>query len=394
MKLTVTNECVLSGASPEIKDRLKEKLTMKNPAYLEALKRGRWTGNLDKELFFYRLGPDEELCFPRGFIKHVLALIDTNENLVIGCDKRRSLEFVDFDFTSNLRPDQAQALADILKKDFGVLEALTGSGKTVIALAAIADRKQPTLILVHNKELMNQWVDRIRSFLGVVAGRIGDGRCEIRPVTVAIINSAKKYLEELPQYFGQIIVDECHRTPATMFSQVVQAFDCKYMLGLSATPYRRDKLTKLIHMYVGDLVHQIDSVKLRDAGAVLIPEIIFKKTDFRYSYLDDYAKMISVLTQDIGRNLGIVADVMGEMSANPGGVCLVVSDRVEHCEAIVGLLSKYKVKGVQLLTGQHKTSERKAAVENVNAGRVKVLIATLQLIGEGFDCAGLSSLFL
>lgn len=394
MKLTVTNECLLIGASPAIKDRLKQALTMKNPAYLEALKRGRWIGKLDRELFFYKPGLNGGLCFPRGFIRSALSIIDTSENPVIGCDKRRSLEFVDFDFMGNLRPYQVQALADILKKDFGVLEAATGSGKTVVALAAIAARKQPTLILVHNKELMNQWVDRISSFFRVVAGRIGNGKYEVKPITVGIVNTVQKHLNELLQYFGQIISDEVHRCPSKMLSETVQAFDCKYMLGLSATPYRRDGLTSLIHMYIGDLSHKIDLEKLRDIGAVLVPEIVFKKTKFFYEFRDDYAKMVNVLTQDMARNMKVIADIMAETDKNPKGTCLVVSDRIEHCEALAELLHKFKVQGIQLLTGQHKTSERKAAVENVNAGRVKVLVATLQLIGEGFDCAGLSSLFL
>jgi superfamily II DNA or RNA helicase len=287
-----------------------------------------------------------------------------------------------------LRPYQDEAYQAVIKKDFGFLEALPGSGKTVIASAVIAARGQPTLILVHNKELLYQWRDRIGEFLGEIAGLVGDKHFEIKPITVAIINSAKIHLKELTKYFGQVIVDECHRTPATMFSEVVQAFDCRYMLGLSATPYRRDGLTNLISWFLGELIYKIDPKELEDSGAVLIPEIQTKETGFNYQ------KLLSLMVVDEGRNNMIIQDVLFEVK-RPGTV-LVVSDRVEHCLSLAGILAGRRPGlNIQVLTGKLlKTQERKAIVEDIRAGKVKVVIATIQLISEGFDCAGLSSLFL
>ena len=263
-----------------------------------------------------------------------------------------------------------------------------GSGETVIALAVIAAKCQPTLILVHNKELLYQWRDRGAKFLGVNAGLVGDKHFDIQPVTVAIINSAKIHLEKLTKHFGQVVVDEVHRTPATMFSEVVRAFDCKYMLGLSATPYRRDGLTNLIHWFVGDLVHKIDPVELQDTGAVLIPEIQTRETGFNYQ------KLLSLIVVDEDRNNLIVLDVLFE--AKRPGTALVVSDRVEHCVVLHDLLKTMPGSGlkVKILTGQLKSKERTSLVEDIRAGRVKVVIATIQLVGEGLDIEGLSSLFL
>ena len=401
MKLILDKQCTLSGADQSItgqsvKDRIKQALTMKNPAYIEAKKYERWTGNIDKTLCFFEETEDGSLLFPRGFLRQALILIRAQTG-IMGIpfqDNRHVLDEIFFKFTGKLRPYQDQALQALLKKDFGVLEALMGSGKTVIALAVIAARRQPTLILVHTKLLLDQWCERIKTFLSVDAGRIGGGQYDIQPITVGIINSVWRHLDELPSRFGQIIGDENHKIPTKTYSDIVKAFDCKYMLGLSATPYRRDGLTNLIHWYVGPLVHKIDPKELEDTGAVLVPEIIYKQTDFHYNFRDDYAKMLSVLTQDEPRNAQIAQDVLRE-----AGTCqetvLVVSDRVKHCLALKDLLLGSGLNlNIGVLTGQTKAQERMSFVEDIRAGKVDIVIATVQLIGEGIDFPGLSSLFL
>jgi superfamily II DNA or RNA helicase len=307
-------------------------------------------------------------------------------------DRRRLLQPIDIMFQGKLRGYQIQAVHEVIKRDFGVLDAATGSGKTVMALAVIAERRQPTLVLVHSKELLNQWADRIRSFLGVEPGLIGDGKYDVQPVTVGIVNTVKKHLDSLPEHFGHIVVDEAHRTPATMFTEAVQAFDSKYMLGLTATPYRRDGLTKLIYITLGDRVHSVDKDLLRVTGAVMSPEIIRRETAFRYNYNDDYTRMISNLTQDQDRNRQIAADVIRQVRSR-AGTALVVSDRVAHCEALEELIRAAGPR-IQVLTGQCSKAAREAIVNAVQAGETDVLISTVQLLGEGFDCSGLSSLFL
>jgi len=204
MKLVLGKECVLSGANPEIVSQLKKELTMKNPAYIEAKKRERWTGNIDKILTFYKEDapvvygptPATSLSFPRGFIRGAL---DITGHGVVFQDDRQTLPGVDFQFKGKLRPYQDEALQSLLKKDFGFLEALMGSGKTVVALAVIAARKQPTLIVVHNKELLYQWRDRIAKVLGGSAGLVGDSKFDIQPINVGIKNAVRKYLADLPK---------------------------------------------------------------------------------------------------------------------------------------------------------------------------------------------------
>lgn len=393
LTLTVSNEAQLTGASATLIAAIKEQLTLDNPEYRDAQKYGRWIGKrLKPHLHFYRLEGDA-ILFPRGFARQAVFLCRKlmHQSPAIA-DQRHELPAIPLTFTQDLRPYQQAALKDILGHEFGVLEAGTGSGKTVVALAAIAARCQPTIVLVHTKELLHQWAERAQTFLGVEPGLIGDGHYEIQPITIAIVNSARNHLDELPTLFGHLCVDECHRVPASLFTDVVTAFACRYMLGLSATAFRRDGLTKLIYMYLGDRVHQVDTHHLHATGAVLRPEFIQRPTEFRYVYRGNYQALMKALTRNPVRNALIVADIAKE-NATGDGTILVVSDRVQHCEELAHLLEEQGLPAA-VLTGQSKADERAELVEAIQQGRVKILISTVQLIGEGFDCPNLTTLFL
>mgnify|MGYP001417909841 CR=1 FL=1 len=391
--LTVGTEACLRGASPSLAAQLKKQLTVDNPEYLSAKKYSRWIGkHLASHLRFYTEEKDG-FRFPRGFSNQAVLmarrLMQRDPTII---DQRQSLPPVDFAFSGQLRPYQEKAVEAILRRDFGVLEAGTGSGKTVVALAVIAKRQQPTIVLVHTKELLHQWAERARTFLGMEVGLIGDGNFDIQPLTIAIVNSARRHLAELPRHFGQILVDECHRVPATLFTEVVTAFDCRYSLGLSATAFRRDGLTSLIHLYLGDPVHKVDVHHLHESGAVLRPEFIQRATEFRYVYRGNYQALMKALTGNLARNQLIVADILNE-AREGAGILLVVSDRVKHCEELARLLAAQDCHA-EVLTGQLPAEQRTALVEAIQQGRVKVLISTVQLIGEGFDCPDLATLFL
>jgi superfamily II DNA or RNA helicase len=313
-------------------------------------------------------------------------------------DRRRTLAPVDFSFQGQLRDFQEQAVQAMLSRDFGTLAAPTGTGKTVIALALVAKRRQQALVVVHTRELLVQWIDRIGTFLGIPAtevGIIGGGKVKVgEKITVALVQSLYKCANDLAPRVGHLVVDECHRAPSRTFTEAVTAFDCRYMAGLSATPWRRDGLSRLIFWNIGDLVHEVDKASLVEAGHVLEAEIIWRRTDLEPTYdaSEEYSKALSELTQDPARNALIANDVAREVG-NGGGVCLVLTDRKAHCEVLVGLLAGQGVKA-KMLTGDLSNGERARVVEALNAGRVKVLVATGQLVGEGFDCRELSTLFL
>lgn len=395
MQLIVRSECCLIHAPSHLLKKLQYELSMDNPRYEDAKRYGRWIGKkLQPRLFFYRF-EEGRLYFPRGFgneaVRLCRQLTGTTPEII---DQRRLLAPIDLRFSGTLRPYQQHAVEVVSAHSFGVLEAGTGSGKTVMALALMARRAQPSLVLVHSKELLNQWVERIRHFLGIEAGQAGDGRFDIRPVTVAIVNTARKHLDTLVPAFGHLLVDECHRVPASLFTETVAAFDCHYMLGLSATAFRRDDgMTRLIYIYMGERAHRVDSTVLAASGAVLQPELIQKQTAFKYNFQGDYAKLLKALTEDPGRNNLILTDTV-KLSRQPDrGTVLLVSDRRAHCEFFAEGLASQGV-AVALLTGQTPKEEREQIVVDVQADKVQVLVATVQLIGEGFDCSGLSTLVL
>ncbi|HCC54304.1 MAG TPA: helicase [Desulfobulbaceae bacterium] len=391
--LTVGAQASLRGASASLAEALKKQLTIDNPEYLEAKKYSRWMGKKLKSHLYFYTEQNGALTFPRGYANHAILLARKfmrQDPRII--DQRTTVSPVEFNFAGKLRPYQEEAIAAITRHDFGVLEAGTGSGKTVIALAVIAKRGQPTLVLVHTKELLYQWVERIRTFLGLEAGMIGDGHFSLAPVTIAIVNSAKNRLEGLPAHFGQLCVDECHRVPASLFTEVVSAFDCQYMLGLSATAFRRDGLTKLIYMALGDRAFKVETLDLHESGAILKPEFIQRATDFRYVYRGNYQALMKALCGNTARNQLIAEDILKERSTSPGTI-LVVSDRVKHCEDLAALLKKQDCQSA-VLTGKLPAEKRTAMVDSIRQGEVKVLISTVQLIGEGFDCPDLATLFL
>lgn len=393
--LTVSSDCQMIGIDPDLEKELCEHLTIENPQYLAAKKYGRWIGkNLKPQLKYYEIRAGG-LSFPRGFANRAVlcfrAFYGRDPDII---DNRRLLEEVSFDFQGTLRPYQAEALAAADRKSFGVIEAGTGSGKTVMALALIARRRQPSLILVHTKELFYQWQERIEQFLNCSPGLVGDGKFILQPVTVAIVNSAKKRVEELCRHFGHLVVDECHRVPATLFTDVVSRFDTYYMLGLSATAFRKDEeMTKLIYYFLGDRIHRVDQGQLMHSGAVLSPGLIQRTTSFRKVYRGDYQALIKALVSHEGRNGQIVNEIAGYVQKEQRGTALVVSDRVAHCRFLAEKLQKRGLR-VALLHGRLAPEERNEVVAAVQNCKVQVLVATLQLISEGFDCPGLSSLFL
>ncbi len=374
---------------------LKEHLTITNPQYTAAKRYGRWIGKKLKPVLKYYDPVPTGLRFPRGFSNQAILLCRDyyGEDPEI-IDNRRLLPEVELEFQGELRPYQQEAAAAAAGKSFGVIEAGTGSGKTVMALALTARRKQPTLVVVHTKELLYQWRERVEQFLGVEAGQLGDGKFNLAPVTVAIVNSARKKVKELVPNFGHLIVDECHRVPASLFTDVVSGFDCHYLLGLSATAFRSDtEMTKLIYYFMGDRIFRVDQDELKATGAILAPEVIRTVTHFSYRYRGNYQRLIKALVEHEGRNQQILSDIEKAALEFEGGTILVVSDRVSHCRLFTEKLQKRGVK-TELLYGQLAPERRVEIVNMVQQGELQVLVATLQLISEGFDCPGLSTLFL
>ncbi|MGI6638394.1 MAG: DEAD/DEAH box helicase [Desulfobulbus sp.] len=386
MRFEISNEIRLIGCPPALYVELTNLFTLANPKALEAERMGRWFDPDEQYLYFWRR-EGNALVLPRGAAQPIMAMAKQYGRVEID-DRRLKLPPCGYSFRGQLRPYQVQAVQAILGREFGVLEAGTGSGKTVMALAIIASRQQPTLVLVHTKELLYQWRDRIKTFLGIEAGLIGDGHLDIRLVSVGIVNTVRKQLDSLVERFGQVVVDECHRVPSTLFSEALRAFPAHYMLGLSATPYRRDGLDKLIAWHCGEHRAKVERTVLHEVGAVLRPKVHTVETGFNYWYSDDYQDLVSTLVQDESRNR-LIAGCIDRVAGH--GQVLVTSDRVEHLKALAELSGHGEE---AILTGKTPKKKRRAMVELIRTGELPVVFSTLSLIGEGFDAAGLSALVL
>ena len=390
MKITLANCIDIAGAPEHLVRKIRETFTIENPMWIDNDRMSRWNGGTDHWLTFYENHPDG-LTIPRGAMGLILYFCKEMGVRYQIIDQRRTLPPVDFTFVGILKGYQQQAAKDILGRDFGVLQAPTGSGKTVMALSIIAERRQPTLIIVHSKELMDQWVERIEQFLAIPRaeiGIIGNGKHRIgEQVTVGIINSIYPIAGSLKNHFGHIVVDECHRCPSRTFTEAVTSFDCRYMLGLSATPYRRDGLTKLIGWHLGRKI-EVRQADLTEEDIILDVEVITRETMFTslYDASEEYTRVLSELTEDADRNQLIAS------RRYPGGHKrrrdLSRSHGPERTLQCAG--SPYFPVWVEtaILTGEVSNGSRKAIVERLNAGTIKVLIATGQLDRRGLRLQG------
>ena len=396
MNFNLTNILSVSDEPPWFRQNIRQSLTVPNPAFVAAEKMGRYTGNLEPYLAFYKCDRDG-IHVPRGYLTQALA---TARKYRIPCeitDCTTRLPDVEITFTGSLKPFQRKAVAHLLNERDGVLEAPTGSGKTVMALRIIAARRQPTLIIVHTKELLNQWLARIETFLSIpkdTIGVIGGGKKTVgTKITVAIINSLYPMAASLSHQFGHVVIDECHRCPSRTFGEAVSSLSPHYLLGLSATPYRRDGLTELINWHLGPTT-KVDSNSMTDHDIVKTVHVLVRRTNFAPTVDPtlQYSTMLTELCASPSRNWRIARDVV-QCAEHRKGTILVLSDRKSHCDLLATLVRQAGTPA-DVLTGSSSKKDRTAIVNRINTGEARVVLATSQLLGEGFDAAGLGTLFL
>ncbi|MBF0204308.1 MAG: DEAD/DEAH box helicase family protein [Desulfamplus sp.] len=224
MEFILQDKVILKGVDNRAAFEIKKELTCSNPEYIKLSKLDKWTGSTPKNLIFYEEKNGQMIC-PRGFSDRAYRICKKFHDDIKIIDKRAELPELDIKFCGKLKDFQKNAVDSIIKSSHGVLSAGTGSGKTVMALFVIAERKQPTIIVVHTIELLNQWIDRTEKFLNInlsEIGIIGAGKYKIgEKITVGLYQSIRKNVKELNSLFGQVIVDECHKCPSKTFTEAV-----------------------------------------------------------------------------------------------------------------------------------------------------------------------------
>lgn len=242
---------------------LREQLNFFNSDYIAKKNLGKSTFNTEK--FFNLIEETEkEVMIPRGFTASLVQFCRTENIPFKIIDERNKKKSVDFESDIILQPYQKVVLEKVRDKDFGVIVSPPGTGKTIIGLKIIANKKQPALILVHRKQLFDQWIERIQSFLKIPKkeiGQIGNQKNKTgKHITVAMIQSLarRKDYEDIANAFGTIIIDECHHIPAKSFREAIVRFNAYYLYGLTATPQRKNNDQKLIFVYIGNILHRLD----------------------------------------------------------------------------------------------------------------------------------------
>jgi superfamily II DNA or RNA helicase len=337
--------------------------------------------------------------FPRGSIDEAVSLLKAHDINVEVRDKRFAGIPIDVDFQGELRPLQEKAVQLLLKHDIGILSAPTAFGKTAVGAYLIAERKVNTLVLVHRRVLMDQWHERLRTFLFTdVIGNIGGGKDKRTGVIdVAMIQSLnrKGVVKDLVAEYGHIMVDECHHVSAFSFEQVLKQAKAKYVTGLTATPVRKDGHHPIIIMQCGPIRFRGDARKdarERPFEHVVIP----RHTGFSMpdGAEDGIQPVYAALMNDRQRNDMIFNDLL--KSLEDGCSPLLLTERTEHLEEFAGRLKGF-AKNVVVLKGGMGKKQLKAVAEQLAAipeDEERVIVATGRYIGEGFDDARLDTLFL
>jgi len=387
-----------SAMVPKLINFLKEELNFANSEYFIKKKAGRNTWGTER--YFKCIEETEnEVIVPRGFVGRLLRFCKQGEIDFDFLDERNKHNAVHFAANLSLRSHQKIAVKAAIKKEFGVITAPPGSGKTVIGLKIIAEKQQPALIIVHRKQLLEQWVERIQAFLSIPKneiGRIGQGKAKLgKDITVAMIQSLGKHInkqegQDLCSSFGTVIIDECHHIPAKSYRNTISKLAPFYQYGLTATPFRKGNDGKLIFIHLGEIIAEI---KPQEIEAYKRARIIIRNTSLDVPFnskTDQFETLSKVVVHDSARNKLILKDITAELYT--GKKAVIITERKEHIDALYQFL-KQTFETITL-SGEDSERSRKTKWKILNDGNYQALITTGQFFGEGTDLQNASCLFL
>jgi superfamily II DNA or RNA helicase len=416
MKLYVKKDLQVREADEELREYLKALLTTVNPEFIDAKTFGRWTGNIEQFIHQY-VETGKDITIPRGLLDHVLNDLGREFEEIIDERVTPAAEKVWPEGNIILRPDdQEPAVQEVMSFDNGFLSAPAGSGKTVMGLELARRLGLKALWLTHRQNLKDQTIEEAVNLLEIPKDRIGvlhGKKWSIgEQLTVGMIPTlGKRDLSEIEEEFGVVIVDEAHHIPSKTFLQVVNQFSAKYIFGLTATAYRRDKLEAIMFNSVGPVVSRIDHVDLIEDAHLIIPEVKRIRTGWIPPNANEleYHELMDAMIHSPLRNGKIVKDVVRECEV-ANNTCIVLVSRTKHAEILTEMLKKaglrcefvvgaVDVDDVDPSSGKRKKKAipqeiRDQIVKDFKEGGLQVLVATYDLLAEGFNYRPLNRLFM
>ncbi|NOT80279.1 MAG: DEAD/DEAH box helicase family protein [Bacteriovoracaceae bacterium] len=384
--------------------KLKKTSSFANPEFYKKQRMRMSTYPLTRFIFSGEMRASE-IILPRGVLDEVVKILTIAGAQVVIKDQRIDRKKTAFEFNGLLENSQSDAVKNMLKSDTGILMASPGSGKTVMACALIAERKVSTLVLVHRQILLDQWKERIITFLGIPAKEIGTLSGSKKKMTgridMAMLQSLTKIsdLTEIMESYSQIIIDECHHIPASSFEDILKQIPARYVLGLTATPYRKDGLEKILFQQCGPIRHEFKNQKSLE----LMKSVTIHETGFKVSAEDKeslpYHMLMHYLTSDVERNKLIARHAIEALADNRFPV--LISDRKEHLDVLSLIISETAdISNFEIirLDGDLTAKKRRLALDKLLELRNKnvkvLLVSSASLIGEGFDLPDLDTMIL
>ncbi len=406
LELTLANQIYIAKEvlPPALRNRLIRLAAFQNPEFYKAQAMRLSTYDKPRIIACAEDHP-KHIGLPRGCLDDLLqSLSDLNIKTVVR-DQRNPGQLLKVTFQGELRPEQIVAAQAMLAQDTGVLAATTAFGKTVVAAWLIAQRGVNTLVLVHRRQLQQQWIERLSIFLGMpvgAIGRIGGGRAKpTGQLDVAVIQSLVRngLVDDLVGNYGHLIVDECHHLSAQSFELVARQAKAKFVTGLSATVTRKDGHHPIIFMQCGPVRYRVNA-KQRAAAHPFKHTVMVRPTDFRPlrpanpNVRLQFHELYEELIGDEERNRLICHDLM--QTLREGRSPLVLTERNAHLDSLAKQLAR-EVQHLVVLRGGMRKKELDAIsgrLAAIPADEARVILATGRYLGEGFDDARLDTLFL
>ncbi len=388
-----------AGLPSALLAEIKRLAAFQNPKFYEAQHQRRSTFQIPR-IISCAEEFSKHLAVPRGCLEPLRALLYPLDITIEIADERLHGVPFEVEFHGKLNVAQQNAIAQISPYDIGILVAPPGSGKTVMGIYLIVQRRLPTLVLVHRQTLLEQWRNRLAEFLNLSPeqiGYIGGGKdSRTGRIDVAMLQSLvrKSEVDPLVGEYGHVIVDECHHIPAFSVEQVLKHARARYVTGLTATPYRRDGHDPIITMQCGPVRCRIDShdaelhafkrrLICRETG-ILVPD----------PRQIAYHELIDLLAGNKSRNQLIISDVTKILQE--GRSPIVLSERRDHVELLRAELANH-VKHLIVLHGGKGEKERheiQRQLAEIPENEARVILATGAYAGEGFDDHRLDTLLL